>query len=223
MVRIQIDNSLSLGWSKDDILLAANFEYEYNGVKSLVIGDENYCPFHWPATKVYVLVTLFQMGAIQDGTYWYHDFDCFQLVPFGQGPDLGTADMGLTNYGRMPRLCSASIFFKETAADILWRLKQEVDQSRKGEEEGMARMLHRDEKLQERVRLLNITWAFHRFNLRSCWRIADQPVKAAHFHLTPDKYAFYVDGDNKLNLPIIPDRLVNIFHNHGWRRDTIWQ
>jgi hypothetical protein len=32
LVRIQIDNSLELGWKKEDIMLVTNFIFEYNGV-----------------------------------------------------------------------------------------------------------------------------------------------------------------------------------------------
>jgi len=217
-VKIQIDNSLSLGWNREDILLITNFDYEYRGVKSVVVGDENYCSFRWPATKIYTIVSLFKTGLIEKGLYWYHDFDCFQFVPFEEDePELGKADMGLTNYSRMPRLCSASMFFKETAGDIFLKLKDEVDRTKKDEEMAIARLIHTDKNLRERVKLLNITYAFHKFNLQSCYKIVDKPIRAAHFHLTPDKYDFYVRGNNKLNMTLIPERLINIFHQHGFK------
>jgi len=217
LAKIQIDNSLSLGWKKEDILIVTNFPYKYKGVESIVIGDENYCEFHYPASKIYAIVHLFKEGLIKQGMYWYHDFDCYQLVPFTDGePKLETADMGLTNYSRMPRLCSASIFFKETAGDIFDRVKGEVERTRKDEEMGIARLINTDDSLKERVRLLNITWAFHKFNLLSCWRLADKPIRVAHFHPTPDKYDFYVRGNNKLGMPLIPERLIGIFNRHGF-------
>ena len=216
--KIQIDNSLSLGWKAEDILLVTNFDYEYNGVKSIVIGDENYCQFHWPATKIYTIVSLFKTGLIEKDLYWYHDFDCFQFVSFKEtDPGLEQADMGLTNYSRMPRLCSASMFFKETSWDIFDKVKSEVDRTRKDEEMGIARLIHTDKSLKERIKLLNITYAFHKFNLSSCIKIVDKPIRAAHFHLTPDKYDFYVRGNNKLNMVLIPERLINIFHQHGFK------
>lgn len=216
-VKIQIDNSLSLGWKPEDIMLVTNFTYEYNGVKAIVIRDDNYCPYHWPATKIYVIFKLFRMGMIKKDIFWYHDFDCFQLNAFDE-EILGDEDMGLTNYGRMPRLCSASMFLKESARDIFVRLKDEIDRTHKDEEMGIARLINNDGDLRRRIRHLNITYAFHRFNLPSCYKIADKPIKAAHFHLTPDKYDFYVRGNNKLGIPLIPERLISIFHKHGFNQ-----
>ena len=217
-VKIQIDNSLDLGWRRDDILLVTNFEYEYNGVKSIVIGDENYCAYHWPATKIYVIVALFRMGLIENDLYWYHDFDCFQLNPFTDiETDMAGVDMGLTNYGRMPRLCSASMFFRNTAGDIFERIKEEVDRVKRDEETVIASLINSDESLQKRVKLLNMTYAFQKWNLWHSYCRSDKPIKAVHFHLTPDKYDFFVRGNNRVNLKIIPERLIKIFHKYGFK------
>jgi len=64
LVKIQIDNSLSLGWQIKDILLITNFDYEYKGVKSIIIGDENYCSHFFPSTKIYVIDYLFKNNFI---------------------------------------------------------------------------------------------------------------------------------------------------------------
>lgn len=238
--KIQIDNSIELGWKREDILLATNFDYEYNGVKSIVIGDESYCSHHWPATKIYTIVHLFKAGLIKPDLYWYHDFDCFQLAPFADiETDMASVDMGLTNYGRMPRLCSASMFFRETAGDIFDRLKEKIDKSRTNEEDGIMRMINNNvETLGKRIEKLNITYAFHKFNLWHCYNRAAKPIKAVHFHLTPDKFDFYVRGNNPMNMVLIPERLIEIFKKHGYdgkeaikdlsdleirRRRRIWQ
>jgi hypothetical protein len=215
-VKIQIDNSLSLGWKKEDILLFTNFEYEYNGVKSIIIGDENYCQFFFPATKIYVIDYMFRNGLVEDDLYWYHDFDCFQLVSFDE-INLDNSEIGLTNYGRMPRLCSASIFFKKTSGDIFSELKKWVDQHKKDEETGFAKIINSNIEYQKRVKKINISYAFHLFNFRHCYIESDKPIKAVHFHLTSDKYDFFIKGKNKLNLVIIPDRLIKIFNEHNFK------
>jgi len=211
-VKIQIDNSLALGWKPEDIILITNFPYIYKDVCAIIIGDSNYCEFHWPATKIYVIEFLFRAELIGEGTYWYHDFDCFQLEPFPEDV-LGDADWGITNYGRMPRLCSASIFFKRNAAELFFYLKKYIVEHRIEEERALGKII---ELNPEKFKHLNITYAFHKFNLRSCYKIADKPIKAAHFHLTPDKYDFYVRGNNKLQQVLIPNHLIEIFHQHGF-------
>lgn len=217
--KIQIDNSYRLGWKSEDIILATNFDYEYNGVKSLVIGDDNYCSYHWPATKIYVVNRLFRDGVIGDGLYWYHDFDCFQLNELVDAErDLKGADMGVTNYGRMPRLCSASILFRKTAEDILSRLKEYIDTKKVNEERGLARLINESKDLKTRVKLLNNTYAFQKWNMWHSYCRSDKPIKAVHFHLTPDKYDFFVEGNNRVNLKIIPEGLVKIFNNHGFNK-----
>lgn len=207
-VKIQIDNSLRLGWKPEDIILATNFKYEYKGIQSYIVKDVS-CKTHWPATKINVIVELFNQGMIGDGTYWYHDFDCFQLNPM----DDPGVEFGVTNYGRMPRLCSASIFFKKSARDIFERIKAEVEETGCGEE---SRITHLAE-IEPRITKLNQTYAMQKWNFWHAYCRSDKPIKAVHFHLTPDKYDFYVNGNNRVNLKIIPEELVKIFHNNGFR------
>jgi hypothetical protein len=221
-VKIQVDNSLRLGWKPEDIILATNFDYEYKRVKSIIIGDENYCQYHWPATKIYVIVDLFKRGLIKKGIYWYHDFDCFQLNEFTEkeiGEALGESDMGVTNYGRMPRLCSASIFFKGTSKDIFERLKECIDKYKLNEETGLVKLIKLDGThiLEKRIKLLNLTYALHKFNVWHCYCRSNKPIRAVHFHLTPDKYDFWVKGNNKTQLKIIPEELVEIFNKNGFK------
>ena len=219
--KIQIDNSLRLGWKVEDIILVTNFDYEYGGIKSVVVGDDNYCEHSWPATKVYVIDYLFKNGFIEDDLYWYHDFDCFELNKIIEEDvlkELGVAEMGLTNYGRMPRLCSASMFFKKTVGDIFSRLREEIDKYEDNEEICIMRLINEDTgDLKTRVKKINITYAFHKFNIINSDKEADKPIRAAHFHLTPDKYDFYVRGNNKLGIILVPERLRKIFHEHGFK------
>jgi hypothetical protein len=216
MAKIQIENSLRLGWKPEDILLVTNFEYEYMGVKSVVIGDENFCEHFFPATKAYVIAELFNKGLIGDELYWYHDFDCFQLNPLNDiEKDMEGADMGLTNYGRVPRLCSASMFFKKSAKDIFIKLKEDLIACKGGEEGGIMK-LRLDPKLKERIKVLNNTYAFQKWNMWHSYCRSAKPIKAVHFHITPDKYDFFVRGNNRVNLKIIPEELVEIFHKYGF-------
>lgn len=220
MAKIQIENSLSLGWEPEDILLVTNFAYAHEGVKALVIGDENYCKYHWPATKIYVINYLFRKGLIKDDLYWYHDFDCFELNKIVESEvraELGKCNFGISNYGQRIRLCSASMFFDNKAQDIFEWLKGESDKYRVGEENALMRLYYnKDNPLSRQVRMVNTTYAFHRFNIVKTYKTTIKPIRAAHFHLTPDKLDFYVYGHNKLNMVLIPKRLIDIFSKYGF-------
>ena len=218
LAKIQIDNSLSLGWKPKDMMMVTNFPYEYNGIKSLVI-ENDYCDFLPPTTKLYAIVRLFKKGLIKKGVmYWYHDFDCYQFNPIKE-EELGLEkhDMGLTSYGRSTRLCSASMFFKKEAEDIFTSLKERVVKYRRDEEVSLMKLINENmDTLGKRAKQMNTTYAFHKFNISTCYPTVDKPIRASHFHLTPDKYNFYVRGYNKIKTPFVPERLVKIFHKHGF-------
>ena len=84
LTKIQIDNSLDLGWKIEDILLVTNFDYEYRGVKALVVGDDCYYSKNnfYRSSKIPVINQLFKDGIINEGEiYWFRDNDAFQLEP----------------------------------------------------------------------------------------------------------------------------------------------
>lgn len=221
LAKIQIDNSLSLGWKKEDIILATNFEYEHNGIKSMIVSDENYCTFSFPVTKLFTIINLFKTNVIKNNElYWYHDFDCFELNNIKEDEvkmELGTCNLGVSNYSQRPRLCSASMFFYKTAEDIFDWMKKEAIKSKVNEEHCLMRAYYNIENnLSSRIKMINTTYAFHRFNIRKTYRTTIKPIRAAHFHITPDKYDFFVKGNNKLNIVIIPERLIKIFDTYGF-------
>ena len=100
LVKVQIDNSLSLGWLRKDILLYTNFPYEYNGVRATVVDDRLQFRFDKTGNKILVIHDLFKNNALRPGLYWYHDFDAFQNHKITE-KELGLdgVDIGLTGYG----------------------------------------------------------------------------------------------------------------------------
>jgi len=249
-VRIHIDNSLDLGWKREDIMLVTNFDYEYNGVKSLVVGDDNYCSFHPPASKINVIIDLFEKGLIKKGeSYWYHGFAEYQLhniIPAEL--ELNKADMFLPDFGRLPRWSSGSIFFNERAVDIFSWIKDIVYKYKTEEEAALGILTGQDSRIDidgdeavwakgytlldkpeikninERIRRANITYNFHSGNIRSNYPVALKPIRVARLHFMdrvsplgpkPNEIDFFLHGENKLGVQIVPDRLVKIFNKHG--------
>ena len=235
LVKVQIDNSLALGWSIDDIILVTNFEYEYNGVKAVIVGDENYCE-HSSGTpsKINVICDMFNKGMIGDDLYWFHDFDAFQLEPFTKEElDLPPGKIALTDYGYirgtksiLSRWSTGSIFFDKGCKDIFEWIKASVYKYTANEEVSLLVMTrHNDHDLLNRIKKLNITWnlATRRRNVELCYRDADKPIKILHFHPNDvritstghNNIETCIYGKNWMGRPLIPDRLIKIFGDHN--------
>ncbi len=207
-IKIQIDNSLDMGWKREDIMLATNFDYEYNEIKSLVVEDDNYCPFHPPASKINVIIDLFKQGLIKKGEiYWYHGFAEYQLHNIAETElELDKADMLLPDFGRLPRWSSGSIFFKSSAEDIFKWIRDIVYKYKTEEEAALGILTGQNsrididgdeaiwakgytpkdipgiENINERIKKANITYNFHSGNIRSNYPAALKPIRVARFH-----------------------------------------
>jgi hypothetical protein len=236
LAKVQIDNSLALGWRKEDILLAMNFDYEYRGIKAMVVDDDCLCPFSPTASKIYVIIRLFELGIIGDDLYWFHDFDAFQLRKITkEGLGMNGSDMGITDYGkssinegRSLRWSTGSIFFKRGALDIFRLWKREIDRYRVNEEITLLETLKKGRHLEikRRIKKLNITYnlATRKRRVLESYEIAEKPLKVIHFHPFDkrpladngeDNMAFCVHGKNKMDRPLVTEGLARIFRDHG--------
>src|SRR3989344_8010450 len=83
LAKVQYENSLELGWRKEDILLFTNFHFRYGELKAKNFLDmSDFFNKKPQASKINAIVSLFQKGLIANKeTYWFHDFDAFQLRP----------------------------------------------------------------------------------------------------------------------------------------------
>ena len=249
-VKIQIENSLDLGWKREDIILATNFPYEYKGVKSFLVSGDNYCVFHPQVSKTNVIVDLFKHKLIEPGEiYWYHGFAEYQLNIITESElELDRADMFLSDFGRLPRWSCGSIFFKDSACDIFNWVQSIIYKYQTEEEAALGILTGQDsrvdmdqveaiwikgytakdipgiENINERVRRANITYNFNSGNIRSNYPAALKPIRVARFHFMdrvnplgpkPNEINFFLHGQNKLGVQIVPERLVKIFGRHG--------
>ncbi len=234
LIKIQIDNSLELGWDRKDILLVTNFDYEYNGVKSLVVGDENYYATKPTASKITTILTLFNQGLIKNELYWFHDFDAFELEKIIEeeleldGYDLGMAEYGVTTYNpeHNGRLSTGSMFFTNRTQDIFERIKYGSDMRTCNEEISLLMMVRRNNcKINNRMKRMDVTYNFatRKRNFDKTYEVAKKPLKVIHFHPLDirqidngnNNMAVCVYGKNSLGKSIIPTRLINLFTKHG--------
>ena len=117
LTRIQIDNSLELGWNPEDIILVTDFPYEYRGIKSYVVKGDFKALDGNRSSKILVINQLFKDGMIND-LFWFHDHDAFQLGPM-RDPDLGDCVAGFTDQGWSGVWNAGSFFFTPDAKKML--------------------------------------------------------------------------------------------------------
>lgn len=225
MAKVQIDNSLRLGWDKGDIVIAMNFPYEYNGVKAMVVGDDLYCQHHAQLSKVNVIRHLFREGIVGDELWWFHDFDAFQNC--NMAPFLETGiDAGFTDYGYKAKWNTGSFFFVRDAGDLFAMMGKIAYHWRTNEEIALGMMTARNtNRVNDRTKKFGVTYNMPGCrdgmrHLHSVYRAVSWdglPVKVLHFHplRRGGRYYQMMVGDNPLDVKLMTDGLEKVFNDHG--------
>ena len=78
LLKSQIHNSLELGWKPEDIILLANFDYEFMGIKSIKHDLNQTC---LTGSKMFGMKFLLDNQMVND-IIWAHDLDAWQNVSF---------------------------------------------------------------------------------------------------------------------------------------------
>lgn len=227
LARIQIDNSLDLGWKREDILIATDFPFEYNSIKSTIVPDGLYYDFDKRANKLPVVLHLIDQGVIERGElYWCHDFDAYELNKIDE-EELGLEnfDLGLVPYFYKPEWQFCSFFFRSGAKDILDLLDKTTrarPHSGRNNEKTLTKLIKNNAIDQKRYKKLNVTYSIPKRYLDTVFREATKPLKVLHFRpsdkdiLMPDSALnMFMYGKNSLKIPLMNDRLIKIFTSHG--------
>lgn len=223
-VKVQIENSLELGWSKDDIMLFTNFSFEYAGIKAEVLRDVSFFERKPQASKINALLKLFENGTIKTGEiYWFHDLDAFQLCPIPELViDLETYDCALTDYGIATRWSTGVIYFKESSKDIFVNIRDVMYKKNIDEERALTLLTRTNEEINKRVKKISKSFNFTPRCLKSMYALVLKPIRVLHFHPLGEvrrgdsRRAFdFFKGENSLQLRLIPDRLMKIFKFHA--------
>lgn len=228
LVKVQIENSLALGWRKQDIMLATNFDYQYGDVSATVLRDVDFFDRKPQVSKISAIVKLLEQGLINNKeTYWFHDLDAFQLQPISEDEiGISETEIAVTEYGGLSfagenRISTGVIFFKSGSKDIFDRIKKLAYAKRIDEEEALGLLIIEDENFRKRVKKLNYSYNFIGYNLRTYYKKAIKPLKVVHFHPLVGKRKLHTDnslkffrGENPINTPLITDRVVKILKYH---------
>lgn len=220
LVKIQIDNSLDLGWKKEDILLVTNFDYEYNGVKTLKIDDSTFCSFRPLSTKTVTVSHLLEKGFFdKEDIYWVHDFDAYQNSIIKESDiNLDKFDVGFTDYGWSSKWSLGSYFFKPSAKEIFKLIRDAIYEFQTEDERALSHLTKNGiENITERIKRLNITYNFGMRQIAFNYKLAKKPIKVLHFHphYSDTSLACFMYGKNEINKPLMSKRLIKIFQKHG--------
>ena len=205
LTKIQIDNSLDLGWKQEDILLVLNFDYEYRGVKSVVVGDYEVFDQN-RSTKIPAINELYKRGMITDDLYWFHDHDAFQLKPIKVKLE---KDAGFTNHGWSKKWNAGSFFFTPKAKEIFSWIEEYMNLRGTNEQDALTYMWQNNiNGINDRYQSMNITYNIGIYRIESNLKRAELPVKVAHFH--PHKKRHF-----DLFREMLPKRMLTIFEKYG--------
>lgn len=218
LVKIVIDNSLDLGWNKEDMMLVCNFPYEYAGVKSIEVSDDCICSFYMYSGKINAFIELYDRGLITETT-WYHDFDAFQLEWFDE-PDLEGKDVGFTDYGYRKRWNGGSSFLTPRAKDIFVCMKElmyahpdktltnHIEAYRAySDERAIKRLTDTNfRNINSRIKRMDISYNFN-LNPETVEKFKMEP-KVLHFHQHRLK-------KSKFGQELVNKRLINYFKKYG--------
>jgi hypothetical protein len=212
LTKIQIDNSLELGWNPEDIILATNFPWEYRGVSAYLVPDDCFYGKNnfIRSTKIPVINQLFKDGIIKENEiYWFRDNDAFQLEPIDEQKlkeELHGACVGITDHGWTKKFNAGSFFFDNRAKEIFIKTRECMDERNLDEQDALQYLI--DNNLVTGIKKLNLTYNFGIYYHVRTKKIVRKPIVVAHFH--PHKQR-HLD----LYAPLITKRLINILQSYG--------
>lgn len=232
LAKVQIENSLRLGWREEDILLITNFNFNYGKIKAKVIKDISFFNRKPQASKINTIIRMFDLGLIKKNElYWFHDFDAFQLEPIADTEiNISENQIALTDYGagkyfdKKLRWSTGVIFFKSGSKDIFQNLQKIYYDKKIDEEEALHLLLSQNPGYEARVKKIDNTYNFIGYNLEKVYTKVSKPLKVVHFHPLTGKKRLggigissalrFFRGENPLNIPLITDSVVKLLKYH---------
>jgi|TARA_B100000035_G_scaffold313794_1_gene328342 hypothetical protein len=183
--RAQIDWSLELGWTKEDIIIGTNFDFEYRGIESYHLY--NICDFSGFNNFWYGAHELLSAEIIDDD-FWLHDQDCWpnEFFTFPKFDGL----IGGCEYIGTPQWNCGSIFVKKEAGQFLGSIVSTMEENRHtpiSSDEQVIVNLRAIEEIKHLFSSIDTTYncGLTHFDLR--YESATKPLKVCSFKPTEKK------------------------------------
>lgn len=217
-LRLQVDNSLELGWVAEDIWLYTSFPFEHRGVRA--------CEVHPPSRPATARATSFYktwcilhaFGKLPAGEYiWYHDVDAYQLVPIPLVPTCRPMAFCLYTARERMLVQGGSMFFSGAARPLFEGVMDRLLHHRvRKDEYALTELVSRPEFLGW-FDVLDYSWNLGDTDFALRYQLASKPIKVVHFHLDRQEHAAkFLLGDNGLGVTPLPERFVRLLVEHGF-------
>lgn len=220
---IQIDNSIHMGWKREDIMLVTNFPYEYNGVKAIVLDDNIFCDVCETASKITAIVALCEQNIITDNEiYWLHDFDAYQVGSITEEEiGLGNLDLALTDYGWSSKWNTGSFFFKKSAKDIFVLWKDSIYKNKADDERALMLLTDNNvDNINSRIKRLSISYNFGMRHTDRNYHKALKPLRVLHFHpihRRVNTIDIFMYGKNPDGIIFMSKNLITLFKKYEFQ------
>ena len=199
--KMQIDNALHYGWKPEDIILGANFEFEYKGIKSTILTD--ICTYNIFNNKWYGMYELVKSGVLNDD-FWFHDQDNWQIDKLEFPEFLG--EIAACTYVRTPEWNTGSVFVKKTAMHILEYIVESMKMNELDyfSDEHWIAYLRASTPVTDYMSTINTQYCVGYTFFEDRMNMANKPIKIVAFN--PNSTAQDLFEQNNL----IPNKLKNI-------------
>ena len=175
LLKAQIENSLELGWKRQEIVILSNFEFGFMGVKAYEVGALN--DFCFTGSKMFGLGMLPSVINWK-GPLWSHDLDAWQNAWF-DCPKFSS--VGVANYSNN-KINGGSLFWKPTSIDIIDETVKRLREDKQEREEPTLNKILREEQYKGRVTKLDNTYNVGCSGFAVRLSRSEKPIKVCHFH-----------------------------------------
>ena len=174
LLKAQIENCIDAGWKSEDILLVANIDYSYMGVKSIRTTLNESC---LTGSKMFSLEFALENNISNGDTIWSRDLDTW-VNHYFEEPEI--KDVGITTYSTT-KLNGGSVFWKPSAIDIVKHVIEEINKGEDKEEPTLNKLL-KSKEYADRTTVLNTTYNVGSSGFFPRAYMADKPIKVCHFN-----------------------------------------
>ena len=209
LLQAQIENSLEVGWTPENIIILSNVDFEFMGVKTQIAPMTDFC---LTGSKIFSLKWYFENNEIKD-IIWAKDADCWQNIWF-DCPEFD-GDVGASQYSN-PKFNGGSIFWKPSSKDIISRIVQELTENSEVSEEPTINKIFKSKEYINRVNILNYTFNVGCSGFFERFTRSEKPIHVSHFHpsnsIAWEIHALDREGIGQIAITVRLERLLRKYY-----------